>query len=113
MLKPPTRRGDGDGFIHDPFPDVEVGVDPFLDVFVVGYLVGVETGAGAQMGVVSLVGLWGRGVGPDREGEVRGGEGEGKGVVWFVVWMEEGGREYGVWEDSRQTRRPLHSSEDS
>lgn len=55
MLEPAAGGGDGDGLVHDPLADVEVRVDPFLDVFVVGDLVGVETGAGAQMGVVSLV----------------------------------------------------------
>lgn len=55
MLEPAAGGGDGDGLVHDPLADVEVGVDPFLDVFVVGDLVGVETGAGAQMGFVSLV----------------------------------------------------------
>jgi hypothetical protein len=69
MLEPPARRGDGDGLVHDPFADVEVGVDPFLDVFVVGDLVGVETGAGAQMGFVSPVVSWGRGGGCVMSGE--------------------------------------------
>lgn len=98
MLKPPTRRGDGDGLIHDPFADVEVGVDPFLDVFVVRYLVGVETGAGAQMGVVSPVVSGVCGVERERERRERGGRG-GSCVLRVVccVWCVDAGRgrEYG------------------
>lgn len=70
MLEPPARRGDGDRLIHHPLTDIEVRVDPFLDIFVVGNLVGLETGSRAQMGVVSLVDLWMRRVGREREREL-------------------------------------------
>lgn len=55
MLEPPAGGRDADRLVHHPLADVEVRVDPLLDVFVVGDLVGVETGSRAQMGVVSLV----------------------------------------------------------
>lgn len=85
MLEPPARRGDGDRLVHHPLTDIEVRVDPFLDIFVVGNLVGLETGSSAQMGVVSLVDLW---MGPG--------------------WSRE--RVSGGWGGSRQTRGSLHAS---
>lgn len=36
---------DGNGLIHHPLANAEVAIDPFLEVFVVGDFVGVETGA--------------------------------------------------------------------
>lgn len=35
---------DGNGLIHHPLANAEVAIDPFLEVFVVGDFVGVETG---------------------------------------------------------------------
>lgn len=55
MLEPPAGGRDSDRLVHHPLADVEVRVDPLLNIFVVGDLVGLETGSRAQMGVVSLV----------------------------------------------------------
>lgn len=61
MLEVAAGGGDADALVHDPLADVEVRVDPLLDVLVVGDLVGVETGAAVpDGGLVSLVALWGR-----------------------------------------------------
>lgn len=46
MLKVSRGSGQANRLVHDPLADVEVGVDPLLEVFVLGELVGGETGAG-------------------------------------------------------------------
>ena len=46
MLEIARRRGDADRLVHHPLADVQVGVDPFLDVLVLGDLLGGETGPG-------------------------------------------------------------------
>lgn len=44
-LKPGGRAQDRNRLVHDPFADAEVVLDPSLDVFVIGELVRVQTGA--------------------------------------------------------------------
>ena len=45
MLEPAASSCNADRFVHHPLADVKVGVDPFLYVFVIGDLFGVETGS--------------------------------------------------------------------
>jgi hypothetical protein len=44
-FEPTAAAGEGYGIVHDHLTDVEVAVEPFLDVFVVCEGLGSETGA--------------------------------------------------------------------